>query len=181
MPAQKRVPDRRVIEVAQKWGGNLTAAAREIGMARQNLRNRLRALGFDVEACRRGALSLNHAKRSGIHQSDRLVSRGSNREMAAGSVQAGGPRGSESDSVIYHKPDGSPIFVTMPEAEMAIDPKPLPKAQLLPEHLKALREAKLDINFKTRADEKEQDILHRFFEEAFADWLKRTLGRERKA
>lgn len=178
MPAGKRVPDRRVIEVIQKWQGNLTAAAREIGMARQNLRNRLKSLGFDVEAVRMGTLLSDHVKRTGTKRADRFVSGGTDR---AGSVERNGDTGNENAGVIYQRRDGSPIFRDMPATEMVTEHKPLPKAQLLPEHLKALREAKIDINFKTRADEREQDILHRFFEEAFPEWLKRTLSREKKA
>lgn len=170
MPAQKRVPDRAVIEAAQRWQGNLTAAARDIGMARQNLRNRLRSLGFDVTTCRIGAALADGRKRTGMDHPSRSVARGMDR------LGVDGPSGRESDGVIYQRPDGSPIFAAMPEAEMVMDPKPLPRAQLLPAHLKVLREAKLDLNFRTRADEKEQDILHRFFDEAFADWLKRTLA-----
>jgi len=178
MPAHKRVPDRQVIQAVQRWQGNLSAAASDIGMARQNLRNRLRALGFDVEACRRGALFGDHSKRTGPNHADRSRTPGMNKKDPTDRIDESG---SESAGVIYHKPDGSPIFGSMPEAEMMTDPKPLPKAQLLPAHLKALREAKIDINFKTRADEKEQDILHRFFEEAFPGWLKHQISHEKKA
>jgi len=106
-------------------------------------------------------------------RSDRSVAAGTDR---SGLAAADGPVGNESAAVIFRRPDGSPIFAAM-ETEMGTtEHKPLPKAQLLPAHLKALREAKLDINFRTRADEKEQDILHRFFEEAFPEWLKRALA-----
>ena len=81
----------------QKWQGNLTAAAREIGMARQNLRNRLKSLGFDVEGLRMGALVLDQSKRTGTHLSSRSVSGGTVRSEDVACRQ---DRGSESAGVI---------------------------------------------------------------------------------
>lgn len=45
MSAPLRVPSERIREAITKAGGNVTAAAADVGMARQNIRRRLEDLG----------------------------------------------------------------------------------------------------------------------------------------
>jgi hypothetical protein len=70
----------------------------------------------------------------------------------------------------------------MPTAEAA-EPIRRGKAgpiRLEPDQVELLRDAKFDFMAKHRVEASESDLLQRFFADCFPDWLKRTLGREKK-
>ncbi len=52
----------------------------------------------------------------------------------------------------------------------------LPRVRLRPDQLDALRDAKYDFQSKLRRDLREEDLLQRFFDEEFSEWLKRGLA-----
>jgi hypothetical protein len=52
MPAPQRVPDSRVRSAIERWRGNVTAAADELGMKPKNLRKRLDSMGIDLDVTR---------------------------------------------------------------------------------------------------------------------------------
>lgn len=52
--------------------------------------------------------------------------------------------------------------------------------KLRPDQVDRLRDAKFDYQARHRMDADEGDLLRRFFDDAFSEWLKRALGREKK-
>ncbi len=163
MSAPKRISDPAVVEALQRWAGNVTAAAEELGLARNNLYQRIYALGLDLEPVR--------IKHNGTEQ----VSTGNASHRPARPV-AGVQR---SSTAIFPRPAKTPNLAPM-ETAVAIQTrrtKPGP-IRLRPDQVEALREAKFDFQAKHRTEVGESDLLQRFFDEGFAEWLKRCLEKK---
>jgi hypothetical protein len=178
MGAPRRVSDRAIVEAFQRWQGNLSAAASEVGIARQNFRERLRLLGFDIQGFRaRVSLSLP-SKHTGTVEAFRNVSTG-----PTGTERAGGPRamsGKQHAGVIYSAESEEPIFGRV-ESMGSLPERPvrMPTVRLRPEQIEQLRDLKFDYQAKTRREVREEDLLRRFFDECFPEWLERITGKKK--
>jgi len=180
MGAPRRVSDRAVIEAFQQWRGNLSAAAAEVGIARQNFRERLRLLGFDIQGFRARVSLSTPSKRTGTVEAFRDVSSG-----PAGTERPDGPRnmsGKQHAGVIYSTEVGAPIFGRVESTDGLLPERPIrmPTVRLRPEQIDKLRDLKFDYQAKTRREVREEDLLRRFFDECFPGWLEQVIG-EKKA
>ena len=75
----------------------------------------------------------------------------------------------------------APTLVRMPTAEVEMRRTKAGPIRLRPDQVDQLREAKFDFMAKHRAEAGESDLLQRFFDSAFGDWLKQALRTEKKA
>ena len=167
MGATRRVSDREIVDALKKWEGNVSAAAEDLGLARKNLYERVYALGLAPEELRRkrngtehiGHRDVTHDAKRGVTYVDR----------------------SSTDTVTRRASTSN--LSHMPSAEV-VEPIRRTKAgpiRLRPDQVDQLREAKFDFMAKHRAEAGESDLLQRFFDSAFGDWLKQALRTEKKA
>jgi regulatory Fis family protein len=163
MAAPRHVSDRQIIEALQKWQGNVTAAAEEVRLSRRQFYERASGLGLDLDRLRPKGNVPSHPTNSDA------VKKQSERE-ATGVPQ--------SSVVTFPKSANAPTLVGMQsaETEMSRRPKRGP-IRLRPDQAETLREAKFDFQAKHRVEAGESDLLQRFFDETFPEWLKRCLGR----
>jgi hypothetical protein len=162
---------RRALEM---WRGVVADAARAVAISETAFRKRMKAMGIGQEAL----LFL----RSPNHRTQPQPTMPIETPPVAtkGHNHSGSPnRPPKTSARNYPRPVESPTLPSV-STDVVVKRAPARPPKLRPEQVDVLREARIDINFKTRGDETEEDVLHRFFAEAFPDWLKRTLGREKK-
>ncbi|HKP99853.1 MAG TPA: helix-turn-helix domain-containing protein [Actinomycetes bacterium] len=169
-----------VLATIKQWRGNVSGAAGALGIHPNNLRKRLKGLGFDLEALRKGSLQrkvVPPMQPSGTHDTHHNPSAPNDPPAPNGGT------GHESSSAIYPKTKRLPtlagVNATLPDQEIPlVRPKQQP-LRLKPEQVDKLREAKFDIAAKARHETDENAILQQFFADEFDDWLQRLLGRSR--
>lgn len=149
MPAQKRVSDKAVMEAIQRWGGNVSAAAEQIGMAPVNLRKRLESIGVDLSFLRGG-------ERYRMGDTQRHVSSSTDTPRNPSTGKKVGPG-------ISTAPGGRNSLQTNMQAEETETPvkevrvrKPI---RITPDHQERLRQAKLDYAGRLRIETDETAIL----------------------
>jgi len=165
MGARKRVRDEAILESIQRWRGNVTAAAEELGLAPINLRKRLFALRVDLPLLRR----LQRTDIPGIH--------GRNRSGMApiASVPSHGnaPR-KETEGSIFSVVAKRPRLGTV-TTDVMMRPKAPAPIRLTPPQVEKLRDAKFSLQYRLKEDITESAILQQFFEDGFNDWLSMKL------
>lgn len=161
MPAPKRVPDAAVKEAIERWRGNVTAAAEDVGIHPNNLRKRLDSMGVDVRVLRSGpSVAVNHNPSTATLRTDRNPSTGSRSGVAIFPAGGGSATlGSKMEAQVE-----APIRTVRPRRS------PL---RILPEHQEMLREAKLDFGATFRIETDENTILAQFIEEEFEGWARK--------
>lgn len=176
MPAQKRVPDDEIVRAIQKWRGKISAAAKELGIAPNNLRPRLRALRVDLELLRR----LQTYGTSGTYRNipvraegEKRERNGMNEQRSGGAIYPAAVRGS--------KVSGMQAAEQETESPIKAEPARQKQVRLPPPLQDRLREAKLDLGARFRIETNENLILEQFFEESFETWLKAKLSEKKAA
>jgi hypothetical protein len=183
MSAAIKVSKEDVLRAIQMWRGNVVDAARWLRISPTALYKRLASQGITSEHLnflRRSNLANqpvptmptrdNHANHDNHGTSDNLRS-----------SDNPSPK-NERDN--YRKPGPRPILLRMTAA--GVPPIPVIKRarirtpRLLPEQVEQLWEMKLDFNAKYRTEATEEDLLQRFFDECFADWLEKAMREEEK-
>lgn len=172
MSAPAKVSDQQIRTALEAWRGNVAAAADSLGISEYGLRKRMERMGM-------GARALSFLRATTTHNQPSATMSPTTQEAAR--VNLNHPRTSLSDN--FSRAAKPPNLVRMPSAEV-VEPVRRARAgpiRLEPDQVELLREAKFDFMAKHRAEFSESDLLQRFFRECFPDWLKRTLGREKKA
>lgn len=179
MSAPETVPRERIREVVTKWKGNIQAAADELGLNRNNLRERVQRMGLDLEA-------LRHPTLEGRRYPSRVAPpiKGSASPRGDPLSRVPPPLGGtarKSGTAIFQSGDGKPRLIGMQTAARDEQPikttrKPLAHTRLLPDQQEELREAKYDIQARFRTDLGESEILQQFFYEEFPGWKARKLA-----
>ena len=171
MTTARYATDAQVEGAIQRWRGNVSAAADELGIQPKNLRKRLESLGIDLVAVRhpRGASVV-------VPLGPHGPSRSTAPEIptgATGRESGGGP----------FRPVGEARRFGLVQAEEAVPiesirsapqrPKPL---RLQPPNQDRLRQARLQVAARLQIDTDETVMLNQFFEEDFEAWLASKLG-----
>jgi len=173
MPAQKRITDKAVMEAIQRWRGNVSAAAEQVGMAPVNLRKRLDSLGVDLSFLRSGEryrmadTQRNVPSGTDTHQTERHPSGRQKLEpqatdifpAAVGGAKFRGVQTAESETPVKEVRHRKPIRIT-------------------PDHQEQLRQAKLDYAGRLRIETDETAILAAFIDAKLAEFLTEQLGPE---
>lgn len=183
MPTVKYATDSQVRGAILRWGGNVAAAADELGIQPKNLRKRLETLGLDLAAIRQARGHVGASGTSGpAPTGPRRVSTG-----RGGPVVLGGAIGRESASGPSSSSAAAPIFRDMQPATDEQDTSPIKTVaaqrkplRLRSVHQERLRDAKFDLVSRFRIETDENLILEQFFEESFETWLKAKLSEKKK-
>jgi hypothetical protein len=198
MSAAIKVSKEDVLRAIQMWRGNVVDAARWLRISPTALYKRLASQGITTEHLnflRRTNLanqpvttmptSNNHANhgRSDNHANHANHDNHDNHRTSDNLRSSDNPSPkNERDN--YRKPGPRPILLRMTAA--GVPPIPVIKRarirtpRLLPEQVEQLWEMKLDFNAKYRTEATEEDLLQRFFDECFADWLEKAMREEEK-
>lgn len=182
MPVAPRVPSQAVVNALITWRGNVEAAARDLGMARNSLYERIRRMGIDLEGIR----NVNPSKPvtpitkavgvTGIDRSDRSVQ----------------PRlgAQKNASAIFPSDSNRRRLAGMEQAAAAADDKAVPiktaprrhqPIRIKPDQRDQLQRAAWDLQSRFQAPTDESLILEQFIEEAFPGWLAGKVQKNGKA
>ena len=171
MSAHTKATDEQVRAALHTWRGNVAASADALGMSEYGLRKRMERLGI-------GARALSFWRSTTTHNQPPATMHPSTQPVS----KATGTHPQKPVSNNFSGRADSPTLLRMPTAEAA-EPVRRAKAgpiRLEPEQVELLRDAKFDFMAKHRVEASESDLLQRFFRECFAEWSKRTLGKEKK-
>jgi hypothetical protein len=175
MGARKRLPDDAIIGAIQRWRGNVTAAADDLGLAPINLRKRLAGLGVDLPLLRR-------LKDTGIHGTYQNIP--APQTIPARPVRPMDQNGRDSRKHvaggIFPRPAARTTFAPVGTEAMMTRPKQPTPIRLTPEQIDKLRDAKFELQYHLRSEVNESAILQQFFEDGFEVWLKARLQDQRE-
>lgn len=165
MPREK-FSDQEIMAALLDWRGDVLQAARQVGISRKRLYERLAASGLDEKLGAIRSMSRDtRVSRSGAEMAPRRVT--------------GGPK---SRGVNSTNPASGPIVQGM-SAAAPVAPFPerprRPNIRIRPDHVDALVEARFDLISALRQEVSEQDILERFLSEALRPWLTRQVAAAR--
>jgi hypothetical protein len=182
----KYATDTRVREAILRWRGKVVAAADELGIQPKNLRKRLERLGIDLAAVRAGVLL-------GATSVDPTGPPGSSGPQGT-RMAPPAPRSRTSRKNVsgpYSSAGQTPILGGVQQAAAVKDDTgegtPIPSAsgkqrpiRFHPDDQDRLREARLDLIARHRAEFDETAIHHKFFQDEFPGWIARQLNPDAK-
>lgn len=177
MPAPKRVPDADVLRAIALWRGRVVPAAEAVGIHPKNFRQRLAALGVDLEALRKGNVPVRIERNVEQNVSDPasavvpMEPKSSGRDVSIGGV--------------YQFPVEAPRFGGVSAAAAKAEEVPIATVKarhqptrLTPPQQDLLRSAKFDLMGRYKVETDENAILQQFFDETFEAWLRSKLTGE---
>jgi hypothetical protein len=181
MPALPKVENDAIRAAIERWEGNVTGCAAELGLHPKNLRERIDRLGIDLAEIR----ARNAAKRTGTvpHVPFRTGTLGTDRHVSnvpGAPVRNGRPKGTgpKTPSDTWSENGRTPRLTGVQAVLKADEEIPIRKAakrrpptRLQPPQLDALADAVFVLQERYRVPTDENVILQQFFDEAFAGWL----------
>jgi hypothetical protein len=178
--AVRRVSNPEIERAINEWGGNVTAAAADLGLHPKNLRERLARLGVDLEAIRAGRTVIP----GGAVRVARPDTYGTVRNVSAGTYGPKSVPGTLPESGA--PPTLSRVPATIAEkdqvedvdAESPVRPSSTPAKALRvkPRHQEMIRAGKVELIARYRRDFDEQDIFEQFLDEDWPEFLRRKLN-----
>ena len=173
MSAPAKVSDEEIRRALKVWRGVVADARRALGISENALRKRLRSMGIGHEAL-------------SFFRSDNPPT-----QPQPTTTFAPLPMGTnQRDGLNLHPKNGGhnyPRPVDPPTLrDVSTEPitarRPQTKPpKLRPDQVDLLRDMKFDYQARHRTEADEGDLLQRFFDEAFPEWVKRALGAKAKA
>lgn len=171
MSAPAKVSDEDIRRALKVWRGVVADARRALGISENALRKRLRSMGIGPEALsflRSGNLPTQPQPTTTITTQQVGTKERSGQHLP---LKSGGRN--------YPRPVEAP---TLRDVSMEAIPARRPQTKppkLRPDQVDRLRDMKFDYQARHRTETDEGDLLQRFFDEAFPDWEKRALGKEK--
>lgn len=168
MPAPQKTNSDRIREALTVTLGNVTAAAKLLGMAKNSLYKRLQALDLRPAAFRKGGVTLDHPlKGDATHR--RVTSPFSTDQK------------SETDTFPILL--GARSFPTMHAASRAPVPKPLrgPKnLSFREDHLQAISRARRRLAAALDVDLTDSELIQRFIDDKLEEWVGERMRQKSK-
>lgn len=165
MSAPTKVSEPQIGEALRIWRGTVADAARALAISENALRKRMKAMGIGPDALslfRRQ--SLRHQPQPSIPTPTKGPTIISEPTVLPPNE---GHNWSESDRASMFSNVSTDVVLQRPQT------KP-PK--LRPDQVDRLRDFKFDYQARHRIEADEGDLLRRFFDEDFADWVRRTMA-----
>lgn len=189
MPAPKRVPDATLVATLQRWGGNVTATAEDLGLNRSSVQKRIDALAIDLASLRAATFTTKrYPSGEAVPMQPYLVPDG---QRCPSSPLMPGPRVmptaahvDRNRAAVFSSPVAAPTLggmQTAAAAEVGETPiKAAPPRRFTPRlkqaHQDRLREAKLLLGAKHMVETDENHILEQLLDEELEGWIARKLG-----
>ncbi len=162
MANSRRTSNHRIREVLTATVGNVTAAAKMLGIAKNSLYKRLRALELQPAVFRMGVVTPDHLRMG---------------DVTPGRVTPPVTHAQKSETDTFPRSNLVPSFSSMRTPSRALDKTPKATAERalknlsLPEnHLQAISRARRRLAAALDLDLTDADLLQQFIDDKFEDW-----------
>ncbi len=174
MGAPTKVSEPEIRGALKVWRGNVAATAHVLGISETALRKRMKTLGIDGPA-----LSFLRAS-TALHQ-PQPTSTPTTQPVVMGTPNSPPKNAAPNFPRLVKEP--SLAIVQGAEAVVTTRRRrpPMKVVRLRPDQVDLLRDAKFDYQAKHRQETEEGDLLQRFFDESFREWLKGALATKKEA